>query len=186
MRRTTSLAHVGVALAALWAAAPALAQTTPFDVRGRVLTIEGRVPLPNVTVTIEERRASAVTDDSGEFVFTGQVPGTVHLRTSIEGFAPVRREIVLAPGMAPVTIELKDDMHFTEVVSVSPHPRDPFESYQPTSVLSGQELMIRLEGSLGALLRTEPGVADRSLGPGPSRPVIRGQDGDRRPVEPVS
>ena len=34
-------------------------------------------------------------------------------------------------------------------------------------------------GSLGDALRNEPGVASRSFGPGSSRPIIRGFDGDR-------
>ena len=38
---------------------------------------------------------------------------------------------------------------------------------------------MKSEASLGELLKTEPGVAQRSLGPAPSRPVIRGLDGDR-------
>ena len=32
---------------------------------------------------------------------------------------------------------------------------------------------------IGATLATQPGVAERSFGPGPARPVIRGLDGDR-------
>jgi iron complex outermembrane recepter protein len=64
-------------------------------------------------------------------------------------------------------------------VSVSPNARPQFESYQPTSVLAGQELTKQLEGTIGATLQSEPGIAVRSIGPGPSRPVIRGLDGDR-------
>ena len=30
------------------------------------------------------------------------------------------------------------DLHFAEVLSVSPNPRPQFESYQPTSVLTGR------------------------------------------------
>jgi iron complex outermembrane recepter protein len=64
-------------------------------------------------------------------------------------------------------------------VSVSPEARDLFASYQPTSVLAGQDLNRELETSLGATLEAQPGVSERSFGPGPSRPVIRGMDGDR-------
>lgn len=165
-------------LCGLLTAAPVFAQDA-VDIRGRVVTAEGGVALPAVIVQIEERRASVETDEDGRFIFAGQAPGTVHLRVSIQGFVPVRQEVTVAPGLADLEIALKDDLHYTEVVSVSPQPRDPFESYQPTSVLSGQELAIKLEGTLGGLLRNEPGVAERSLGTGPSRPVIRGQDGDR-------
>jgi iron complex outermembrane receptor protein len=72
------------------------------------------------------------------------------------------------------------ELHFEEVVSVSADaPRSQFEAFQPTSVLVGQELDKQLEMSLGATLESQPGVASRSFGPAPSRPVIRGLDGDR-------
>ena len=64
-------------------------------------------------------------------------------------------------------------------MSVGPTARSAFESYQPTSVLAGQDLTKVLSGSLGDTLAEQPGVASRSLGPAPSRPVIRGLDGDR-------
>ncbi len=70
-------------------------------------------------------------------------------------------------------------MHFTEIVSASPEARNQLASYRPTSVLAGQGLNRELETTLGATLESQPGVAERSFGPGPSRPVIRGLDGDR-------
>jgi iron complex outermembrane receptor protein len=149
------------------------------ELSGRVVTAEGVIPLPGVVVTIEEREATAVTDEDGRFRFSDQPPGTIHVVAAIQGFEPTREEVVLVAAPVEITITMRDDLHFTEAVSVSPQPRDPFESYQPTSVLSGQELAIKLDSSLGAMLREEPGVAERSLGAGPSRPVIRGQDGDR-------
>jgi len=70
-------------------------------------------------------------------------------------------------------------MHYSEVMSVSPGARNQFESYQPTAVLAGQDLERERQASLGETLQNEPGLSVRSLGPGPSRPVIRGLDGDR-------
>src|SRR4029453_14964072 len=69
------------------------------------------------------------------------------------------------------------EVHYTEVISVSPEARDLFTSYQPTAVLAGQELSKELQGTLGATLNAQPGVAERSFGPGPARPVIRGLAG---------
>ena len=57
--------------------------------------------------------------------------------------------------------------------------RSQFDAFQPTSVLAGQELTKQLEMSLGATLESQPGVAARSFGPAPARPVVRGLDGDR-------
>lgn len=166
-------------LIATWAA-PAVAQTATPELRGRVFDAESRAPVANATVTIEERRGAPVTTDAtGGFVMATPASGVIHVRVSASGFLPLRQEIVVSADMAPLEIFLQDDLHYAEAVTVGPQPRDPFESYQPTSVLSGQELGIKLEGTLGGVLRNEPGVSERSLGPGPSRPIIRGQDGDR-------
>ena len=83
------------------------------------------------------------------------------------------------PHALTVDVSLDPELHYSEVVSVSPEARDQFESYQPTSVLAGQDLFKQLEPTIGATLSAEPGVAQRSFGPGPARPVIRGLDGDR-------
>ena len=46
-------------------------------------------------------------------------------------------------------------------------------------MLAGQELTQTLEMSLGATLENQPGIASRSFGPAPARPVVRGLGGDR-------
>lgn len=76
-------------------------------------------------------------------------------------------------------VTLDPELHFTDVSSVSIESRDQFETYQPTAVLAGQDLARELQGTIGASLNNQPGVAQRSFGPGPARPVIRGLDGDR-------
>ena len=47
------------------------------------------------------------------------------------------------------------------------------------SSLSGDNLVLRAQGSLGETLNGLPGVSSTYFGPNASRPVIRGQDGDR-------
>jgi iron complex outermembrane receptor protein len=49
----------------------------------------------------------------------------------------------------------------------------------PASRLSGTELLLRSQGSLGETLNAQPGVSSTYFGPTASRPVIRGLDGDR-------
>jgi iron complex outermembrane receptor protein len=48
-----------------------------------------------------------------------------------------------------------------------------------TSVLGGEELRLKLGGTLGETLASQPGVSASSYSPGISRPVIRGFDGVR-------
>jgi iron complex outermembrane receptor protein len=65
------------------------------------------------------------------------------------------------------------------VVSASPYARSQADIAQPTSVLAGRELTLRMAPTLGELLAGQPGVSSSSFGPGASRPVIRGLGSDR-------
>ena len=49
----------------------------------------------------------------------------------------------------------------------------------PTTVLEGDNLTFQQQGSLGETLNKQPGVSSSYFGPGASRPIIRGLDGDR-------
>ncbi len=65
------------------------------------------------------------------------------------------------------------------VVSASPYARSQADLAQPTSVLAGRELTLRMAPTLGELLAGQPGVSSSWFGPGASRPVIRGLSADR-------
>ncbi len=73
------------------------------------------------------------------------------------------------------SITVKDEI----VVTASPEPRSRFELAQPTSVMDSDELVLRLQPTLGETLSREPGVTSTFFGAGASRPVIRGLGGDR-------
>lgn len=49
----------------------------------------------------------------------------------------------------------------------------------PSTVLEGDRLTLAQKSSLGETLNGQPGVSSSYFGPGASRPIIRGQDGDR-------
>jgi iron complex outermembrane recepter protein len=136
-------------------------------------------PIARAVVVLEELRREVTADEAARFVIDAVPPGTYHVSVRAIGYSARRSEIVV--GATPLVVDLSIDpeLHYSEVVSVGPTARSAFESYQPTSVLAGQDLAKALSGSLGDTLADQPGVASRSLGPGPSRPVIRGLDGDR-------
>jgi iron complex outermembrane receptor protein len=148
-------------------------------IRGRVVHAATLAPIAGASVLVEETRLQVGTAKDGTFTLAGVAAGACHLVVVAPGFIAARIEIAQAGTADPVIVALNPELHYTEVVSVSPNRRDQFEAYQATSVLAGQDLALKLEGSLGASLASEPGVAERSFGPGPSRPVIRGFDGDR-------
>ena len=65
------------------------------------------------------------------------------------------------------------------VVTAGPLAVSAEEMAVPVSILSGSELSNRAQNSLGETLAWEPGVNSTWFGPGASRPVIRGFEGDR-------
>ena len=136
-------------------------------------------PMGGAAVVVEELKREVRTAADGSYRFDEVPPGDYHVSVRADGYSTRRTEVTVTPAGATLDLVVELDLHFAEVVSVSPTARSQFESYQPTSVLSGQDLQKQLEATIGATLQAEPGVAMRSLGPGPARPVIRGLDGDR-------
>ena len=65
------------------------------------------------------------------------------------------------------------------IVTGSPLSATTGESLVGVSVIGGEELANNLTGSLGETLKKTPGLSSTFFGPGASRPVIRGQGGDR-------
>jgi iron complex outermembrane recepter protein len=65
------------------------------------------------------------------------------------------------------------------VVSSTPLGGELYEQVQPVTILSGEELKLRLEPTIGETLDGEPGVSSTYFGPGASRPIIRGLGEDR-------
>ena len=180
-----------LAAACLLAALPLFGQDDPAPARtgpraaptgaiaGTVTTpIEDAVPAGTEVELVELRRRMTVGAD-GAFRFDRVPPGSYLVRA--EG--PLGRGVArtrVANGET-ATVALRIDLAFADevVVSASADPRRQLEVAQPTTVLAGDELDARLEGTLGQTLDEQPGVSSTYFGPGASRPVIRGLGGER-------
>ena len=165
-------------LIVLAAAISASAQSAVLE--GRLVNSLNGDPLGGATVLIDELKREAVSGPDGAFRFENIPPGAYHLWVRATGYSSRRTEVAVpAAGGAPIELRIDFDLHFQEVASVSAEARSQFDTYQPTSVLSGQELDKQLEMSIGGVLESQPGIANRTFGPATARPVIRGLDGDR-------
>jgi len=65
------------------------------------------------------------------------------------------------------------------IVTSTPFERSLADTIQGASVLTGDALRDRVQSSLGETLRGETGISSTFFGPVSSRPIIRGQGGDR-------
>jgi iron complex outermembrane recepter protein len=164
----------------------ALALGVVFSAAALAATIEVKVSdadgnvLPGVTVTLVPSNREATTGSDGVARFDNVAPGVYDVAGRLSGFTPFRVDVNVVEGN-PVTVPvtLSTQAHFSETITVSPNARDTFESYQPASVLGGEDLQQRLGNTLGATLASEPGVNVRTFGSGNARPVVRGLDNDR-------
>ena len=155
--------------------------------------IEGQVPLAQTgahvagaTVNLLETGASTIADEQGRFQFEGVRPGRHHLYAHIESaLQGVSEAIKVAPdSTAGVQLLLSFSTQKTQItVSAAGRPESAFEALQPTHSLTALELASaeNISAGLGGVLGNQPGtgIAQRGFGPGSSRPVIRGFDGDR-------
>lgn len=66
-----------------------------------------------------------------------------------------------------------------DIVVSAPLQRERLEALQATSVLSAEALQRSMQGTIGETLAGLPGVSATSFGPGASRPVLRGFQGER-------
>jgi iron complex outermembrane recepter protein len=67
----------------------------------------------------------------------------------------------------------------TIVVTANPLGRSADELAQPVTVVTGDDLLKKLQPTIGETLSQELGVRSTYFGPNASRPVIRGLDGDQ-------
>lgn len=84
--------------------------------------------------------------------------------------------LLLSAAPAALAQNLEED---EIIVTGSPLIRSVDEAITGVSVLTGDELADRLASTIGETLKSEPGVSSTFFGAGASRPIIRGQGGDR-------
>ena len=65
------------------------------------------------------------------------------------------------------------------VTSATPFKRNQVDLAQSTTVLAGRSLLLKQQPTLGATLGGETGISESYYGPGSSRPIVRGLDGER-------
>ena len=150
-------------------------------VNGRVTFGDDNSNLHHVSVQIVELRRSTFTDDNGAFSFAGVAPGRYTLLVHQEGFADQRQKVTVESGSVInvdfqlVLTGIREDVTVTATGS----EQSTFESIASVSSVDSNLIRQRAAVGIGEVLNGEPGVAKRSFGPGNSRPVIRGFDGDR-------
>ena len=155
----------------------ASAQTTEH-LNGEVFDKQTRQPIPGATVFIEELERGTAADGDGRFEFRQMPPGAYTLTVRSVGFA-ITSLTIDHPADGLIRIEMQPSVLRADDIIVTSSPIGKNIQYQPAQAFNAEMLQQKAAPSLGEMLDGTPGVATRSFGSAPARPVIRGFDGDR-------
>jgi iron complex outermembrane receptor protein len=138
-------------------------------------------PLHHATITVSRIGRVAETGDDGRYEITGLPPGTYSVLAHLHSLSDEAKTVTISAGQtATVDFALRlEPLKQSITVTASEREQSTFESFQSVTSLDSVDLALKPRATLGELLEYQPGVAKRSFGPGPARPVIRGFDGDR-------
>ena len=150
------------------------------SIAGTVINEEG-VPVPHIIVMVVQTGNTAASGEDGKFLFTGIEPGIYDLFAEAASYTSQLKSVTVALGE---TVEaemqlLLSPIHETVTVTARGRHETTFQAVQSVNALETFDISEKMATSIGEVLDGEPGVAKRSFGPGNSRPVIRGFDGDR-------
>ena len=137
--------------------------------------------LHGARVTLVQTNQTTQTDAEGRYSLTNVPPGRYTILVHLEGFADASEIVDVAAGTNQTLDFQVQIASLSEQVTVtaSGTEQSVFDSFQSVNSVGATRIAERASTSLGEVLQNETGVAKRSFGPGSSRPVIRGFDGDR-------
>ncbi len=133
-------------------------------------------PIVGATVRLLELDRIERTGAQGEFTFADVPKGIYRVFVGLTGYASVTDTIKVMSGTTQVSFNLRESaIQLKEVVvSASPVARTSDEHYQSTASKSRVEFQNSPGMSFAEKISDLPGVAVRSLGSAPSRPILRG------------
>ncbi len=158
------------------------AQTT---LSGTVVFGANDEPAHNAEVVLLGTDHVAHTDEKGRFEFTVAEPQAAYVVHADLGFLSGILT-VLAAEYPPDAIQLEapvvlreDHIHERVMVNSPPGTLSLFETHGSVRVLEGMDLQEKTAFDVAGVVEGTPGVALSSAGPGATRPIVRGLDGDR-------
>ncbi len=150
-------------------------------IRGKVILATTGVPIHGAEVFVVGMGVTVFADVGGSFALENVPVGPQELlafrqhlnseRVTVEVEADKVTDLEIAMTLTPV--------HESITVTASVGETTTFESFTTVTSLDSMDIAEKMAVNIGELLEEEPGVSKRTFGPGSSRPIIRGFDGDR-------
>lgn len=136
-------------------------------------------PLIGANILLLENNRGAASDRNGYFKIDRLPEGTYTLRVRFVGYSTITETVSVPFAGEYLQIVMQESTLEIDEIIITASPLGSPVGYQPAQSLSGESLQRRAASSIGEMLDGTPGLAMRSFGSAPARPVIRGLDGDR-------
>lgn len=148
-----------------------------------VIDAQTNKSVSSANIFLIEKKINLMTDDNGSVFLNDINSGKYHIEISKTGYKTLHYDIILDKSifnsclifrLVPISFSKP-----TVIVSGKSFSSKYDEIFSNISNLEGKELQREMSLSLATTLKNEVGIAIRSMGPAPSRPVIRGLGGNR-------
>ncbi len=152
------------------------------QVEGTVKLKTSGAPMQHITVLLLPTGRVVESNEEGKFSFTEVAAGKYTLVAVGEGLSADRRSLELKENetaKADIEISVTPIRQEMTVTASAGKTQTFLETFTSTLTLDATALANKSATSLGDVLDGEAGIHRRSSGPGSTRPVIRGFDGDR-------
>jgi iron complex outermembrane receptor protein len=146
-----------------------------------VYDAEENIPVSYATVAIPDLNKFQYTDTEGMLVYRSVPNGTYQLQITRIGYKNSVKAIRLTGDSLFVEIPLQPRPIASETIVIEENRKREYghEVGDADFNISGEKLRQNLGTTIAATVDGEPGMAQRSMGPAPARPVLRGLGGDR-------
>ena len=178
--RSTAMALLALGALLLVLPAPAFSQKIGA-LEGKITDGKTGAAVGWALVVVEELNRSVDAAEDGRFSFETLPAGAYTLRILRLGYREYRVSAAVIGGRTTaLDIRLDNEPIVAEAVVVEGKADDAVSEIQrPEVVVGGAKLRQNLGRTIAETIANEPGLAQRSMGPAPSRPVLRGLDGER-------
>lgn len=158
---------------------PGAARAQTSVVKGRIVSAATGEPVEFAQLLLGEVHRSTMSNAKGEFVLRFVPAGVYTLRAYRVGFEMLEQTVIVLPDdTLDLTLEMRTSvLVFGEVVVEGARTGQEVEG--AVMQIEGSALRASLGTTIAETLDREPGLAMRSMGPAPARPVLRGLGGER-------
>ncbi len=158
--------------------------TASAVLQGQTRDKENREAVGFVNILVQEANRSITCNEQGEFCLSGLVAGEFTIKTFRIGYRSVVKRITLQATDTTGVVLLLERALLTspDIVVEAERSGAATTGIKPALLISDRKLYQNLGKTIAETIDYEPGISQRTMGPAPARPVLRGLEGDRLPV----